>query len=97
MAWLIASLSYAIPSPGHVGQEATVKTGHETMDWFKIGKVVHQDCILSLCLFNVDAEYIMRNAGLERWDQIAGRLLGEISRTSDTQMTPHLWQKAKRN
>ena len=49
----------------NVGQEATVRTRHETMDWFKIGKVVHQDCILSLCLFNVDAEYIMRNSGLE--------------------------------
>ena len=47
------------------GQEATVRTGHGAMDWFKIGKGVHQGCILSPCLFNLYAEYIMRNAGLE--------------------------------
>ena len=49
----------------YAGQEATVRTGHGTMDWFKIGKGVRQGCILSLCLFNLYAEYIMRNAGLE--------------------------------
>ena len=49
----------------YAGQEATVRTGHRTTDWFKIGKGVHQGCILSPCLFNVYAEYIMRNAGLE--------------------------------
>ena len=47
------------------GQEATVRTGHGTTDWFQIGKGVHQGCILSLCLLNLYAEYIMRNAGLE--------------------------------
>ena len=47
------------------GQEATVRTGHGTTDWFQIGKGVHQGCLLSLCLFNLYAEYIMRNAGLE--------------------------------
>ena len=47
------------------GQEATVRTGHGTTDWFQIRKGVHQDCILSPCLFNFYAEYIMRNAGLE--------------------------------
>ena len=47
------------------GQEATVRTGHGTTDWFQIGKGVHQGCILSACLFNLHAEYIMRNAGLE--------------------------------
>ena len=47
------------------GQEATVRTGHGTTDWFQIGKGVHQGCILSPCLFNLYAEYIMRNAGLE--------------------------------
>ena len=49
----------------YAGQEGTVKTGHGTTGWFQIGKGVHQGCILSLCLFNLDAEYIMRNAGLE--------------------------------
>ena len=49
----------------HAGQEATVRTGHRTTDWFQIGKGVHQGCILSPCLFNFYAEYITRNAGLE--------------------------------
>ena len=49
----------------YVGQEATVGTGHGTTDWFQIGKGVHQGCILSPCLYNLYAEYIMRNAGLE--------------------------------
>ena len=49
----------------YVGQEATVRTGHGTMDWFQIGKGVHQSCILSPSLFNLYAEYIMRNAGLD--------------------------------
>ena len=49
----------------YTGQEATVRTGHRTTDWFQIGKGVHQGCTLSLCLFNFYAEYIMRNAGLE--------------------------------
>ena len=49
----------------YAGQEATVRTGHGTTDWFQIGKAVRQSCILSPCLFNLHAEYIMRNAGLE--------------------------------
>ena len=49
----------------YAGQEATVRTGHGTTDWFQIGKEVHQGCILPLCLFNLYAEYIKRNAGLE--------------------------------
>ena len=49
----------------YAGQEATVRTGHGKTDWFQIGKVVHQGCIMSPCLFNVYAEYIMRNAGLD--------------------------------
>ena len=56
----------------YAGQEATVKTGHGTTGWFQIGKGVHQGCILSPCLFNLYAEYIMRNAGLEEAE--AGRL-----------------------
>ena len=50
----------------YAGQEATVRTGHGTTDWFQIGKGVHQSCILSPCLFNLYAEYIMRNAGLDK-------------------------------
>ena len=80
----------------YAGQEATVRTGHGTMDWFQIGKGVHQGCILSPCLFNLYAEYIMRNAGLDE-AQAESTLPGEISITSDMQMTPPLWQKAKRN
>ena len=80
----------------YAGQEATVRTGYGTTDWFQIGKVVCQGCILSPCLFNFYAEYIMRNTGLEE-AQLESRLPGEISITSDMQMTPPLWQKVKRN
>ena len=80
----------------YAGQEATVRTGHGTTDWFQIRKGVHQSCILSPCLFNFYAEYIMRNAGLDE-AELASRLLGEISITSDMQMTPPLWQKVKNN
>ena len=79
----------------YAGKEATVRTGQGTTDWFQIGKVC-QGCILSPCLFNLYAEYIMRNAGLEE-AQAEIRLPGEISITSDMQMTPPLWQKVKRN
>ena len=80
----------------YVGQEATVRTGHGTRDWFQIGKGVHQGCILSPCLCNFYAEYIMRNAGWKK-HKLESRLLGEISITSDMQMTPPLWQKVKRS
>ena len=80
----------------YAGQEATVRTRHGTTDWFQIGKGVHQGYILSPCLFNLYAEYIMRNAGLEE-AQAGSRLPGEISITSDMQMTPPLWQKVKKN
>ena len=76
------------------GQEATIRTGHGTADWFQIGKGVHQGCILSPCLFNLYAEHIMQNAGLDE-SQLESRLLGEISITSDMQMTPPLRQKVK--
>ena len=78
----------------YASQEATVRTGHGTTDWFQVGKGVFQGCILSPCLFNLYAEYIMRNAGLEE-AQLESRLPGEISITSDMQMTPPLWQKVK--
>ena len=76
-------------------QEAIVRTGHGITDWFQKGKGVRQGCILSLCLFNLYAEYMMRNTGLEE-AQLESRLLGEISITSDMQMTPPLWQKVTR-
>ena len=91
--------------PGHLtcllrnlyaGQEATVRTGHGTTAWFQIGKGVHQGCILSPWLFNLYSEYIMWNARL--YEAQAGiKIAGEISITSDMQMTPPLWQKVKRN
>ena len=80
----------------YAGQEATVRTGHGTTDWFQIGNGVHQGCILSPCLFNFYAEYIMRNTGLEK-HKLESRLPEEISTTSDIQMIPPLWQKVKRN
>ena len=91
----------------YAGQEATVRTGHGTTDWFQIGKGVHQGCILSPCLFNLYAEYIKRNTGLDEAQtgiKTAGRNINNlryaddtISITSDMQMTPSLWQRVKRN
>ena len=80
----------------YVGQEATVTTGYGTTDWFHIGKGVCQGYILTPCLFNLYEEYIIRNAGLHE-AQLESRLPGEISITSDMQMTPPLWQKVKKN
>ena len=80
----------------YTGQEATVRTGHGTTDWFQIGKGVCQGCILSPCLFNLYAEYIMRNAKLDE-SQLESRFLGEISITSDMQKPPPLWHKVKKN
>ena len=71
----------------YAGQEVTVRTGHETTDWFQIGKGVRQDCILSLCLFSLYAEYIMRNAGLEEVQagiKIAGRNINNLRYADDT-------------
>ena len=74
----------------YAGQEATVRTGHGTMDWFQIGKGVRQGCILSPCLFNLYVYYIMQNADWMNHKLDSG-LPGEISITSDMQMTPPLW------
>ena len=71
----------------YAGQEATVRTGHETTDWFHIGKGVRQGCILSPCLFNFYAEYIMRNSGLEEGQagiKIAGRNINNLRYADDT-------------
>ena len=80
----------------YAGQEVPVRTGHGTTDWFQIGKGGCQGCILSPCLFNLYAEYVMRNARLDE-AQAGIKKAGEISITSDMQMTPPLWQKVKRN
>ena len=74
---------------------STVRTGHGTTDWFQIGKGVHQGCMVLPCLFNLFEEDIMRNAGME--EAQASIKIGEISVTSDMQMTPPLWQKVKKN
>ena len=80
----------------YAGQEATVRTGHGTTDWFQIGKGICHGCILSPCLFNLYAESSLETLGWRK-HKLESRLLGEISITSDMLMTPHLWQKAKRN
>ena len=70
----------------YAGQEATVRTGHGTTDWFQIGKGVHQGCILSLCLFNLYAEYLIRNAGLDEAQagiKIAGRNIDNLRYADD--------------
>ena len=71
----------------YAGQEATVRTGHGTTDWFQIGKRVHQGCTLSPCLFNFYAEYIMRNAGLDDLQagiKTAGRNINNLRYADDT-------------
>ena len=71
----------------YAGQEATVRAGHGTTDWFQIGKEVHQGCILSPCLFDLYADYIMRNAGLEEAQagiKIAGRNINNLKYADDT-------------
>ena len=73
-----------------------VRTGYGTTDWFQIGKGVHQGYILSPCLFNFYAEYIMRNGGLEE-AQAGIKLLGDTSITTDMQITPPLRKKVKKN
>ena len=80
----------------YAGQEATVRAGHGTTDWFQIGKGVRQGCILSPCLFNLYAEYIMRNVRLDEAQagiKIAGRNINNLRYAEDTT----LWQKAKKN
>ena len=80
----------------YAAQEATVRPGHGTMDWFQIGKGVCQGCIFSPCLFNLYAEYISKMLGWMK-HKLESRLLGEISIISDMQMTSPLWQKVNSN
>ena len=80
----------------YAGQEATVRTGHGTTDWFQIRKAVRQGCILSPCLFNLYADYIMKNAGLDEAQtavKIAGRNINHLRYADDTT----LMAKAKKN
>ena len=81
----------------HAGQEATVRIGHGTTDWFQIGKGVHQGCILSPCLFNFYAEYIMRNAGLEAQAgiKIAGRNINNLRYADDTTLMAEIEEELK--
>ena len=88
LTWLLRNL--------YAGQEATVRTRHGTTDWFQSGKGICQGGILSPCLFNLYAEYIMQNAKLDE-AQVGIKIVGEIRITSDMQMTSPLWQKAKKN
>ena len=85
-----------LPRYLNAGQESTVRTGHETTDWFQIGKGVRQGCILSLCLFNLYAEYMMRKLDWKK-QKLESRLPGELSITSNMPMTRPLWQRVKRN
>ena len=83
----------------YAGQEATVRTGHRTMDWFQIGKFqIHQDCILSPCLFNCYAQYIMRNTGLKEAQtgiEIAGRNINNLRYADDTTLMTESEEKLK--
>ena len=88
LTWLLRNL--------YAGQEATVRTGHGTTDWFQLGKGVRQGCILSPCWFNSMQSTSWEMLGWKK-HKLESRLPGEISITSDMHMTPPLWQKAKRN
>ena len=80
------------------GQEATVRTGHGTADWFQIGKGVRQGCILSPCLFNLNAEYIMRSTGLEEAQagiKVAGRIINNFRYADDVTLMAEREEKLK--
>ena len=82
----------------YAGQEATVRTGHGTTDWFQIRKAVHQGCILSPCLFNLNAEYIMRNAGLDEAQagiKTAGRNISNLRYADDTTLVAESEEELK--
>ena len=82
----------------YIGQEATVRIGHGTTDWFQIGKGVHRGCILSPCLFNLYAEYIMRNTGLDEAQariKTAGRNINNLRSADDTTLTAESEEELK--
>ena len=83
----------------HAGQEAAVRTGHGTTDWFQIGKGVYEGCILSLCLFNLYAEYIMRNTGLDETQagiRIARRNINNLRYADDTTLMAESEEELRR-
>ena len=83
----------------YAGQEATVRIGHRTTDWFQIGEGVRQGCILSPCLFNLYTEYIMRRAGLDEAQagiKIAGRIISNLRYADDTTLTAESQEELKR-
>ena len=80
----------------HYGQEAKIRIGHETTDWFKIGKGLGQDYTMSPAYLYCSAEYSIQNARLDE-SHVGIKIAKEISTNSDMQMTPPLWQKAKKN
>ena len=80
----------------YAGPEAKVRNGHGTTDWFQTGKGVHQGCVFTPCLFNLYAEHITRNAGLEE-TQAEIKIAGRNIHNPDMQMTPPVWQKVKRS
>ena len=84
----------------YAGQEATVRTGHGTTDWFQIGQEVRQGCILSPCLFNFYAEYIMRNAGLEEAQagiKIGSKNINNFTYADDTTLMAESEEELKKN
>ena len=84
----------------YVGQEGTVRTGHKTTDWFQIGKGVRQVCVLSPCLFNLYAEYIMRNARMDEAQagiKMAGRNINNLRYADDTTLMPKAKKKPEMN
>ena len=90
LTWLLRNL--------YAGQEATVRTGHGTTHWFQIGKGVGQGCMLSPCLFNLYAEYIMRNSGLDEAQvgiKIAGRNINNLRYADDTTLMAESKEKLK--
>ena len=90
LSWLLRNL--------YAGQEATVRTGHGTTEWFQIGKGVRQGCILSPCLFNFYAEYILRNAGLEGAHagiKVAGRNINNLRYADDTNLMVEIKEELK--
>ena len=95
---MIHPVCFLLKLPWATGQEATVRTGHGTIDRFQIGKGVYQGCILSPCLFNLYAEYIMRNAGLEEAQagiKIAGRNSNNLRYADDTTLMAESEEEVK--